>query len=121
MVLDCALRRGAERPELLSATRKGRGCRRAERSILFADGDAESPGESLSRVRMYEGCLLYTSRHEWFVRVIVTETSAIGTGSGACGLCTVTSTSAIRGSVRQLSLIRSARVSIKSTDPLRAT
>ncbi len=58
MVLDCALRRGAGRPELLSATRKGRGCRRAERSILFADGDAESPGESLSRVRMYEGGLV---------------------------------------------------------------
>ena len=47
-----------KRQELLSATRKGRGCRRAERSILFADGDAESPGESLSRVRMYEGGLV---------------------------------------------------------------
>lgn len=58
MLLDAALRAGTERGVLLRRTRGGRGCRRAADAIAFADGDAESPGESLSRVRMFEAGLV---------------------------------------------------------------
>lgn len=58
MLLDAGLRAGAERPELLDRTSTGRGCRMAERAIGFADEDAESPGESLSRVRMHQAGLV---------------------------------------------------------------
>ena len=57
MLLDAALRAGCEREELHARTQGGRGCRIAARAIAFSDGDAESPGESLSRVRMFEAGL----------------------------------------------------------------
>ncbi|MGC4152803.1 MAG: hypothetical protein QM628_06955 [Propionicimonas sp.] len=52
MVADAGLARGLDRAELLFLTAKGRGCRMARRALLFADPRAESPGESLSRVRI---------------------------------------------------------------------
>jgi len=52
MVADAGLARGLDRAELLALTEKGRGCRMARRALLFADARAESPGESLSRVRI---------------------------------------------------------------------
>lgn len=52
MVADAALRAGLNRGELLRCVRGGRGCRRAAAAIDFADGRSESPGESLSRVRI---------------------------------------------------------------------
>ncbi len=52
MVADAVLAKGVSVPGLLAATAKGRGCRMARRALLFADGRSESPGESLSRVRM---------------------------------------------------------------------
>ncbi|MEA4943357.1 MAG: hypothetical protein VB080_02855 [Propionicimonas sp.] len=52
MIADAGLRRGLDRDDLLAATHKGRGCRMARRALLFADGRSESPGESLSRIRM---------------------------------------------------------------------
>lgn len=58
MLLDAGLRAGAEKDALLVRTAAGRGCRLAERAITFADGDAESPGESLSRVRMHQAGLV---------------------------------------------------------------
>lgn len=58
MLLDAALRAGSEREDLDARTRGGRGCRMAARAIAFADGHAESPGESLSRVRMFEAGLI---------------------------------------------------------------
>jgi hypothetical protein len=58
MLLDAGLRVGADRPDLLDRTCAGRGCRMAERAITFADENAESPGESLSRVRMHEAGLV---------------------------------------------------------------
>ncbi|MGC3956011.1 MAG: hypothetical protein QM804_19415 [Propionicimonas sp.] len=57
MVADAALARGLDRTELLALTEKGRGCRMARRALLFADERAESPGESLSRVRIAEAGL----------------------------------------------------------------
>lgn len=57
MVADAALTRGLERADLLALTKKGRGCRMARRALLFADGRSESPGESLSRVRIAEAGL----------------------------------------------------------------
>ncbi len=58
MLLDRALAVGADRAELHERTRDGRGCRMAARALGFADRDAESPGESLSRVRMREAGLV---------------------------------------------------------------
>lgn len=58
MMLDAGLRAGATVAELLARTADGRGCRLAERAITFADADAESPGESLSRVRMHQAGLV---------------------------------------------------------------
>ncbi len=52
MVADAGLARGLDPAELLALTEKGRGCRMARRALLFADPRAESPGESLSRVRI---------------------------------------------------------------------
>ena len=52
MIADAALARGIPREALLERTAEGRGCRMARRALLFADGRAESPGESLSRVRI---------------------------------------------------------------------
>lgn len=52
MVADAGLARGLTREELLASTSTGRGCRMARRALLFADGRSESPGESLSRVRI---------------------------------------------------------------------
>ena len=52
MVADAGLARGLDRAELLALTHKGRGCRMARRALLFADPRAESPGESISRVRI---------------------------------------------------------------------
>ena len=46
---------------------------------------------------------------------MVIATSANSIGSSASGLCTVTSTDAIRGWFRQLEAIRSASVSIRFT------
>jgi hypothetical protein len=57
MVADAALARGVDRDDLLVATASGRGCRMAARALLFADPRAESPGESLSRVRIAEAGL----------------------------------------------------------------
>ena len=54
ILADAALAAGADRGQLLAATAAGRGCRRAEQVLLFADGRSESPGESLSRVRMHQ-------------------------------------------------------------------
>ncbi len=57
MVADVALARGLERGELLALTASGRGCRLAGRALTFADPRAESPGESLSRVRIAQAGL----------------------------------------------------------------
>lgn len=53
MIVDAALRQGAEREEITARVGSGRGCRRAERAILFGDGRAESPGESVSRAILH--------------------------------------------------------------------
>lgn len=52
MIADAGLARALARDELLAATSAGRGCRMARRALLFADSRSESPGESLSRVRI---------------------------------------------------------------------
>lgn len=52
MVADAGLHRGLTRGELCDRTTTGRGCRMAARVLEFADGRSESPGESLSRVRI---------------------------------------------------------------------
>lgn len=52
MIADAGLAKGLSVADLLVATAKGRGCRMARRALEFADGRSESPGESLSRVRM---------------------------------------------------------------------
>lgn len=57
MVADAGLHLGLEREELLERTAIGRGCRMAERALRFADPLAESPGESLSRVRFHQAHL----------------------------------------------------------------
>lgn len=57
MVTDAGLRLGADRTELLARCAAGRGCRMAERAVLFGDPLAESPGESLSRVRFHQARL----------------------------------------------------------------
>lgn len=49
MVADAALRLGANRDVLLGRLQPGRGCRMAERALLFADAASESAGESESR------------------------------------------------------------------------
>lgn len=54
MVADAALARGLRRDQLLLATASGRGCRMARRALQFADPRSESPGESLSRVRLHQ-------------------------------------------------------------------
>ncbi|MFZ0530351.1 MAG: hypothetical protein WAL91_07435 [Propionicimonas sp.] len=57
MVADAGLARGLQRGDLLARTASGRGCRLAARVLLFADPRAESPGESLSRVRLAQAGL----------------------------------------------------------------
>jgi len=61
VVLDHGLRTGAfTRPELeacVAARRGVQGSRRAAASVAFADGRAESPGESLSRAVIHSGGL----------------------------------------------------------------
>ena len=52
MIADAALRLGADRDELLAGVGEGRGCRKAERALLFADPASESPAESESRARI---------------------------------------------------------------------
>ncbi|MFT4294072.1 MAG: hypothetical protein QM582_01515 [Micropruina sp.] len=52
MIADAALRLGADRDELLAGVGEGRGCRKAERVLLFADPASESPAESESRARI---------------------------------------------------------------------
>lgn len=52
MIADSALRLGADRNELLAGVGDGRGCRKAERALLFADPASESPAESESRARI---------------------------------------------------------------------
>lgn len=54
MIADAGLAKGLDRDELLERTAKGRGCRMAERALLFADPRSESAGESLSRVRFHQ-------------------------------------------------------------------
>lgn len=64
MLADAALGRGLERPEVRDRIREGRGRRLAATALTFADGDAESPGESLSRVRMWQaGLVMPTLQH----------------------------------------------------------
>ncbi len=53
MLADAALRFGLDRRELLRCVVGGRGCRTAAAALEFADARSESPGESLSRVRMH--------------------------------------------------------------------
>lgn len=57
MVADAGLRAGAGRVELAAYAVSGRGCRMAARALSFADGRAESAGESLSRVRIHQAGL----------------------------------------------------------------
>ncbi len=57
MIADAGLARGLDRARLLERTATGRGCRMARRALLFADARSESPGESLSRVRMEQAGL----------------------------------------------------------------
>lgn len=58
MVADAGLRQGANAGELVASIASGgRGCRMAARALHFADGRAESPGESLSRVRIHQAGL----------------------------------------------------------------
>jgi len=52
MVADAALRSELDRGELLRRVLGGRGCRMAAAALEFADARSESPGESLSRVRI---------------------------------------------------------------------
>lgn len=52
MATDAALRLGVDREELLAGLDSGRGCRKAERAIMFADPASESPAESESRARI---------------------------------------------------------------------
>lgn len=52
MVADAALRLGVERDELFACIGTGRGCRKAERAVMFADPASESPAESESRARI---------------------------------------------------------------------
>lgn len=64
MLADAALGRSVERPEIGDLIAGGRGCRLAATALAFADGDAESPGESLSRVRMWQaGLVMPTLQH----------------------------------------------------------
>ncbi|HEY3407253.1 MAG TPA: hypothetical protein VGK53_03680 [Propionicimonas sp.] len=57
MVADAALRSGLDRGELLRRVVGGRGCRMAAAALEFADARSESPGESLSRVRIHRAGL----------------------------------------------------------------
>jgi hypothetical protein len=57
MVADAALRSRLERGELLRSVVGGRGCRLAAAALEFADARSESPGESLSRVRIHRAGL----------------------------------------------------------------
>lgn len=52
MIADAALRLGVDRDELFAGVGEGRGCRKAERVLLFADSASESPAESESRARI---------------------------------------------------------------------
>lgn len=57
MVADAALRCRLDRGELLQGVVGGRGCRMAAAALEFADARSESPGESLSRVRIHRAGL----------------------------------------------------------------
>jgi len=57
MVADAALRFRLDRGELLRSVVGGRGCRMAAAAVAFADARSESPGESLSRVRIHRAGL----------------------------------------------------------------
>jgi len=57
VLADAALALGLERTELLDATKRGRGCRVAASALSFADHRSESPGESISRVRIWQAGL----------------------------------------------------------------
>jgi hypothetical protein len=57
MVADAALRSQLLRGELLRCVVGGRGCRMAAAALEFADARSESPGESLSRVRIHRAGL----------------------------------------------------------------
>ncbi|HEY3339482.1 MAG TPA: hypothetical protein VGK18_13345 [Propionicimonas sp.] len=57
MVADAALRSPLDRGELLRRIVGGRGCRMAAAAVEFADARSESPGESLSRVRIHRAGL----------------------------------------------------------------
>lgn len=60
VIADAALRRGMPREELeavLARMTRWPGVRRARRVLAFADGHAESPGESVTRVACAEGGL----------------------------------------------------------------
>jgi len=57
MVADTALRSGLDRGELIRCVVGGRGCRMAAAALEFADARSESPGESLSRVRIHRAGL----------------------------------------------------------------
>lgn len=64
ILADAALRCGLGRGDLAARVSGGRGCRRAASVLAFADGAAESPGESLSRVRMWQaGIVMPTLQH----------------------------------------------------------
>lgn len=52
MIADAALRLGADLDELFAGVGEGRGCRKAERVLMFANPASESPGESESRARI---------------------------------------------------------------------
>ena len=57
MVADAALLKGETLENLLARTAQGRGCRMAAAVLAFADGRAESPGESISRVKIHKAGL----------------------------------------------------------------
>lgn len=64
MLADAALARDVERADVRDLISGGRGCRLAAAALAFADGDAESPGESLSRVGMWQaGIVMPTLQH----------------------------------------------------------
>ena len=57
MLADAALRAPLSRGDLLRSVAGGRGCRMAAAALEFADARSESPGESLSRVRIHRAGL----------------------------------------------------------------
>lgn len=57
ILADAALRNGVDTGSVLDQASSGPGCRRVARALAFADSRSESPGESLSRVRIAEAGL----------------------------------------------------------------